>query len=297
MANTAQDEFNALRNGHSKSLNSQPEDASLSSSDNESVTLHSPYHDDDPMLASTPTMHSATYHIPSNINFTANTGPKGVIADARSFEMARKRSFRQTLHALSGSQSPPSLGRNKSAGRVMAREKGSSSEDDEDDFMRTWRASRLEELSRMSSELRTRRHSPSQRKYGSLVAVDPAGYLDAVEKVPADTIVVVLIYDDEVGACFLLPPWTTRVMSDRHEWMQSVVSNVVEDALRNLARKHNTTRFVKLHQLDAEMDDIAVPGILAYKGGDCFANLVSIANELPAGREWSSSTLESILQR
>ncbi len=51
----------------------------------------------------------------------------------------------------------------------------------------------------MSSELRTRRHSPSQRKYGNLVAVDPAGYLDAVEKVPADTTVVVFIYDDEVS--------------------------------------------------------------------------------------------------
>lgn len=45
------------------------------------------------------------------------------------------------------------------------------------------------------------------------------------------------------------------------------------------------------------MDDIAVPGILAYKGGDCFANLVSIVKELPAGREMNSSTLESILQR
>ena len=72
---------------------------------------------------------------------------------------------------------------------------------------------------------------------------------------------------------------------------------MVEDALQTIARKHATTRFVKLHQLDAEMDDIAVPGILAYKGGDCFANLVSIVNELPAGREMNDSTLEGILQR
>lgn len=71
----------------------------------------------------------------------------------------------------------------------------------------------------------------------------------------------------------------------------------MEDALQILARKHAIIRFVKLHQLDAEMDEIAVPGILAYKGGDCFANLVSIMSELPAGREMNSSTLESILQR
>lgn len=79
--------------------------------------------------------------------------------------------------------------------------------------------------------------------------------------------------------------------------LQSIVSGIVEDALQILARRHATTRFVKLHQLDAEMDDIAVPGILAYKGGDCFANLVSIVNELPAGREMNSSALENILQR
>ena len=200
--NPAQDEFNALRNGHTKSLhNNQREDASRSSSDNDSVTLHSStYHDDDddePMLATAPSMPSAIYHIPNTTHFTANTGPKGVIADARAFDLARKQSFRQTLHAFANGQSPPLIGRNKSASRQNSREKSISSEDEEDDFMRTWRANRMEELSNMS-KLRTRRHSPSQRKYGSLVAVDPAGYLDAVEKVPADTVVVVLIYDDEV---------------------------------------------------------------------------------------------------
>ena len=51
----------------------------------------------------------------------------------------------------------------------------------------------------MNPDIRTRRQSPSQRTYGSLVTVDPAGYLDAVEKVPTYTTVVVFIYDDEVG--------------------------------------------------------------------------------------------------
>lgn len=202
MVNAAQDEFDALYSGQDKSLNIHPEDISLSSSDNESTMPHSTYHEDEPMLSATHLTPSALYHIPSTTSFTANTGPKGVIADARSFDSARKRSFRQTLHAFSSGQSPPLFGRNKPAGRDFSREKSVSSEtsaeDDDDDFMRVWRENRLEELSNISSELRTRRHSPSQRKYGSLVAVDPAGYLDAVEKVPADTIVVVLIYDDEV---------------------------------------------------------------------------------------------------
>lgn len=45
------------------------------------------------------------------------------------------------------------------------------------------------------------------------------------------------------------------------------------------------------------MDEIAAPGILAYKGGDCFANLVSIINEIPSGKDISSTTLEGVLQQ
>ena len=63
-----------------------------------------------------------------------------------------------------------------------------------------------------------------------------------------------------------------------------------------IARNHATTRFIKLHFLDAEMDEIAAPGILAYKGGECFANLVSVINEIPAGRDLNSATLEGVLQ-
>lgn len=44
------------------------------------------------------------------------------------------------------------------------------------------------------------------------------------------------------------------------------------------------------------MDEIAAPGILAYKAGECFANLVSIINEIPSGKDISSTTLEGVLQ-
>ena len=71
----------------------------------------------------------------------------------------------------------------------------------------------------------------------------------------------------------------------------------MEDALKNLAHKYATTRFVKLHFLEAEMDEVAAPGILAYKGGECFANLVSMINEIPAGRDINSASVESVLQQ
>lgn len=203
MSNPAQDEFDGLYNNQNKPSNTHPEDASTSSSDNDSTTLHSTHGDEETLTSSHSIgMPSATYHIPRTTDFTANTGPKGVIADARSFELAKKRSLRQTLQAFSNGQSTPLFGKNKKPAFDFSREKSASPDifldEEEDDFMRTWRANRLDELAHMSYGLRTRRHSPSQRRYGALVAVDPSGYLDAVEKVSSETIVVVLIYDDEV---------------------------------------------------------------------------------------------------
>ncbi|CAL8574558.1 hypothetical protein XPA_000514 [Xanthoria parietina] len=280
MPSAAQEEFDAMYDTQEKKLHSHPEDTQDSSSDNDSTTLRSSHEENRiPVPRPSTTMPSATYHIPSTTTFYANTGPKGVIADAQSFDTAKKRSFRQTLRAYSnGELSPPLFGKSKKPAFNFTREKSpspdASADDDEDDFMRTWRANRLTELANSTTDVRTRRSSPSMRKYGTLLTVDPNGYLDAVEKVHAETTVIVYIYDD-----------------------QSEVSRIVEDALRHLAHKHATSRFIKLHYLDAEMDDIAVPGIIAYKGGECFANLVSLVNEIPSGRDMNSSTLEWMLQQ
>lgn len=215
MSTAAQDEFNVLAGAQHQSSRTHPQDAGSLSDSSDGTTLHSEYIGEPPRTfspRSPSSMPSVTYTIPNNVNFNANTGPKGVIADARSFEIAKKRSFRQTLHAFSNGQSPPLFGsKNKKNAFDFNREKSPSpdiSADDDDDFMRTWRQNRLDELASMKSDISTKRRSPSKRKYGGLVAVDPSGYLDAVEKVASDTIVVVLIYDHEVrlprNPCVLL---------------------------------------------------------------------------------------------
>jgi len=198
MSTPAQDEFNRLIHNQRAPSTAHPEDAG-SSSDNDGTTL-TPSHSDEPNTLSpqrTGRMPSITYTLPTTTNFQANTGPKGVIADARSFEIAKKRSLRQTLHAFANGST---FGKNKESACDYSREKSPSpdSSADDDEFMREWRATRFDELARMKSEVTTKRRSPSKRKYGGLVAVDAVGYLDAVEKVSAGTIVVVLIYDHEV---------------------------------------------------------------------------------------------------
>jgi hypothetical protein len=79
--------------------------------------------------------------------------------------------------------------------------------------------------------------------------------------------------------------------------MQSEVSVMVEDCVRELSRIHNTTRFIKLHYVEAEMEVAGVPALLAYRGGDKFAGLVPVMDEIPDEAELSAVTLGAVLQR
>ena len=72
---------------------------------------------------------------------------------------------------------------------------------------------------------------------------------------------------------------------------------MVEDCVRKLAKQHPATRFVKLHYEDAEMEAAGVPAILAYKGGDKFAGLVPVMDEIPDDAELSPSTLGVALKK
>ena len=207
MSSAAQDEFDTYFNNIGDKASTHPEDAIHSDKESERSTdldFHTGSSDgDDDGVKKTnkaAAMPSAIYHIPQNTLFEANTGPKGVIADAKSFDRARKRTFRQTLYAFSNGFSGTVFDKYKPSHPSSNREKSSSpdlSADDEDDeFMRTWREKRMAEM--QNGTQRTRRQSPSKRRFGYMSRVDAIGYLDAVEKVASDTVVVVCIHDEEV---------------------------------------------------------------------------------------------------
>ena len=59
-----------------------------------------------------------------------------------------------------------------------------------------WRKNRMAELKAAASS--SRRQSPTKRNYGRVEPVDAVGYLDAIEKVSKDTVVVVIVYSDRV---------------------------------------------------------------------------------------------------
>lgn len=157
--------------------------------------------DEDALHSMTTATTTATYRLPT-IRFNANTGPKGVISDAQAFNQAKKSTFRSTLAAFTNSTQAAfsystQLRKASDLNKEDSLTDNSDSElvaSDEEDFMRQWRENRLKDLASRGSTAQ-RRQSPSKRVWGTLDDVDANGYLDAVEKVPDDAIVVVCIYD------------------------------------------------------------------------------------------------------
>ncbi|UNI17223.1 hypothetical protein JDV02_003590 [Purpureocillium takamizusanense] len=217
---------------------------------------------------------------PASFDSGRATGVKGVIADARSFQTARRskwvdraKSARRSILGLAGVTGNNAGGsRSESETDEDAR---SGDHSDEESFLREWRETRRRELERESSrEVRNRRTSPSVRLYGRLDEVDAMGYLDAIEKVRRETKVVVFVYDNECD-----------------------VSATIESAMLPLVKENPEVHFVKVHYDDIEFDPAAVPSLLAYRNqGDLFANLTGIIEMMPDDDSFDSGSLKHILQ-
>ncbi|KAE9581631.1 Phosducin-like protein [Colletotrichum fructicola] len=217
---------------------------------------------------------------PASFDAGRTTGVKGVIADARNYENARKTSFmsrarttvRRSIFGLDGISQSQSSRKSESG----TDDGNNSNSEDEESFLAQWRESRRRELESESSKVvRNRRTSPSVRIYGRMDEVDALGYLDAIEKVARDTVVVVFVYDPECD-----------------------VSATIEHAMMPLVSQHSTIHFVKVHYLDIEFDNAAVPSILAYRNqGDMFANLTGIIEMIPDDEAFGTDTLARLFEK
>lgn len=232
---------------------------------------------------------------PASFDNGCATGVKGVIADARAYETARRSKWKDRIHAARRSVfGVDGMKHDRSSG---AESEGSGAEDlDEDTFLAHWRESRRRELEAESKTVRTRRTSPSVRIYGRLEEVDALGYLDAIEKVGRETTVVVFVYDHEV--CLPFPRAHPSNISDANRWMQCLVSATIESALKPLVGTNPTVRFVKVHYEDIEFDNAGVPAILAYRNqGDLFANLTGMVQMIPDEEDFDSNSLKRLFSK
>lgn len=202
----AQDEFNELVRDKDCST-AHPEDLHDDSdlSDPESPGAAADYLetiDTDDELDLPPTMR-ANYYMPS-LRSDANTGPKGVIADAQAFEQAKKQARRFTWKKNNSTSAAAPQSYHVSA---WHEKEGVSDEEDADEgFMLKWREARLRELQNVGERIRSRTNSPSRRIYGGMPLVDGEGYLDAVDKTASGVTVVVFIYNQNVRPARSLLP-------------------------------------------------------------------------------------------
>ncbi|KAI1847834.1 hypothetical protein JX265_009262 [Neoarthrinium moseri] len=207
------------------------------------------------------------------------TGVKGVIADARAYEEARQTRWRDRVRAARRSV----FGMGNVGNTTTITSKGSQSEGsddeldaDEEAFLQQWREARRQELEKEAQGgIRNRRTSPSLRMFGRMDTVDALGYLDAIEKVGRETVVVVFVYDNECQ-----------------------VSELIHQAMRPLVAEFPYVHFVKIHYEDIEFDAAAVPTVLAYKNqGDLFANLTGIIDMIPEDDDFDTDSLKRIFQK
>lgn len=202
----AQEEFRELmrdkdrRGGHPEDDDDGRSFLNLSDDEDPSGSpSHGPDGDDTPRQS----MSNARSTIP-NKRYGANTGPKGVISDAQDFRDSR-RSQRMSVR---NSFNIPSRSQTRSTDRAPVEKLEEETEDleeEDDDFMRKWRQSRIKELKSGVRDSTMHRNGRSRRLYGGLATVDGEGYLDAVDKSGPDTVVVVYIYDDYVSRRFTIP--------------------------------------------------------------------------------------------
>jgi len=66
--------------------------------------------------------------------------------------------------------------------------------------------------------------------------------------------------------------------------------------MREVAKRNDTVRFVKLHGEDAEMDPDVLPAVLVYKRGEKVRDLLPLLDQLPDDSELSAVSLETLFR-
>lgn len=226
MATTAaQQEFDDLLKDKTR-LNYHPVDSPNQPSSNDASFLQDDEKSDDDRPTKKPHQqpnlvdNSRGGYVVPTTHFQSNTGPKGVITDAQEYKAAAAAAKR------AANRSP-----NRGAQMLKDREKEiasvqpyivsglglqhqnkqetSDDEDDEDipengtfnndEFVKKWREQRTREL--QTGARLAAKHRPGGRRlhFGGLVPVDGPGFLETVDQSENGTVVVVYIYDPQVG--------------------------------------------------------------------------------------------------
>lgn len=205
---------------------------------------------------------------------TCNTGPKGVIEDWQRYkqlEVERREENEAERIALAKKLSL-SARTDKEDQEAKEREQKAADEFDnlfgeDDEFLRDYMKQRMEEM--------LEKNMCTKRNYGKIVELrSDSEFLDAVDKVDKNVIVVIFVTEDDAPGCA-----------------------AVQGCLVNIAKDYDHIKFCKMYTstvgLSKRFKDKGVPAILAYKGGDQIISLIRITDKL--GEDFFADDLEGFL--
>ena len=198
-----------------------------------------------------------------------NTGPKGVIADARQHKARAQ--LQRTADAVRREEMLRARQVKVAPHAAAEASEDDESEDEEDEAYRAYRAQRLQQV---QQQVATLAHLPA---HGTLDFVDKFEYIDIVDAAHPDAFVVVHLYEDFLPACVRL-----------------------NFRLQELAAKHDQVRFLAVVASDAKeaLNKATLPLLIAYRAGE-YVQSVTRAHEAAgatdSGDELPAAALEALL--
>jgi len=144
-------------------------------------------------------------------------------------------------------------------------------EDEEDDFFKEYREKRLKQLQSQVKQSSSQNSTQAKKTstFGYLKTITRREFLDEIDKEDPNTFVVVHLYQDYIKEC-------TRL----NKYLQS------------MAIKFFSIKFLKIISTEASCtyDDIALPTIIVYRGGEIFSSKVRIIDEV--GKDFDYDDIE-----
>eukprot|EP01112_Ceratiomyxa_fruticulosa_P008939 TRINITY_DN2324_c0_g1_i1.p1 TRINITY_DN2324_c0_g1~~TRINITY_DN2324_c0_g1_i1.p1 ORF type:complete len:313 (-),score=81.92 TRINITY_DN2324_c0_g1_i1:66-1004(-) len=186
---------------------------------------------------------------------TGNTGVKGVLADyAEAKERLREQQAieKQLIQKMLESKAITI------SNQTEKKTEEDELDDDDEKFLKEYEEKRLAELRSQYANMAHHNITPT---FGFLRQISQQEYLDVIDNERSDIFVVVHLYQKYIQAC-----------------------NKVNQYLSELAPKFNTVKFLKIVSTEAkaDFDDIGLPAVLVYRGGELFKMFVPITLELPS---------------
>ena len=201
----------------------------------------------------------------------AQTGPKGVLADAKmskALDKAEREAKKQQREAVlrrmveghkvpAGDVTAAAAARSEELDEEDEEENDTDDDEDEDDeFMRSFREKRL-------GELRQQQHSaaaaPPPKEFGACVDVDAERLVDELDREDSRVLVVLHLYEPSVPTCVRL----NRLLDD-------------------IAAARPRVKFLRMPggSNGISLDRATLPILSLYRGGESTAVLAAIAHEL-----------------